>query len=186
MLRRIAALTVFAAISLVGVSAVFAWYQQLQSVPTMSNYTIPCEQDATAAWCGSLQRIFSSGAVLLGAGVVLLVAGLTLVALVLLRLARQRWLAAGAATIAGLAGMGALWVSRQALEACYNLSLFPDRYPAEFFTARLAAIDRMSQAYMAWSIGAIALTAAMLIFSFVILWSARKLPPQAIALSPAV
>lgn len=67
MLRRIAALTVFAAISLVGVSAVFAWYQQLQSVPTMSNYTIPCEQDATAAWCGSLQRIFSSGAVLLGA-----------------------------------------------------------------------------------------------------------------------
>ena len=108
MLRRIAALTVFAAISLVGVSAVFAWYQQLQSVPTMSNYTIPCEQDATAAWCGSLHRIFSVGRGSSGRWRrALLVAGLTLVALVLLRLARQRWLAAGACrAIAGLAGNG--------------------------------------------------------------------------------
>ena len=82
--------------------------------------------------------------------------------------------------------MGAIWTSRQALEAYYNLSLLPDRYPPEFFLARLAAIDRMSQTYMAWSVGAIVLAMAMLIFSFVALWSARKLPPQAIALSPAV
>ena len=186
MLRRIAALTVFAAISLVGVSAVFAWYQRLQPVPYRSYYTTPCQQDAATAWCGSLHRIFSAGAVLLGAGAALLIASLTLLALVLLRMTRQRWLTSGMSALAGVTAVGAFWVSRQALEAYYNLSLFPDRYPAEFFPARLAAIDRMSQTYMAWSVGAIALATAMLIFSFAILWSARKLPPQAIALSPAV
>jgi hypothetical protein len=86
----------------------------------------------------------------------------------------------------GVAAVGAFWISRQALEAYYNLSLFPDRYPAEFFLARLTAIDRMSQTYLAWSVGAIPLVAAMLIFSLAILWNARKLQPQAIVLSPAV
>jgi hypothetical protein len=150
MLRRIAGLTLFGATTLMAVDVVFAWYQRLQPVPFVSNYTIPCEQDAMAAWCGSLQRLFAAGAVLLSAGVVLLVAGQTLVALVLLRMTRQRWLASGGATLAGLAGAGALWLSRQALEAYYNLSLFPERYPPEFFTARLAAIGRISQTYMAW------------------------------------
>jgi hypothetical protein len=80
--------------------------------------------------------------------------------------------------------VGTLWLSRQALEAYYNLSLFPDRYPPEFLTARRAAIERLSQTYMVWSVGAFAL--AMLIFSLVILWSARKHPPQVLALFPAV
>lgn len=155
-------------------------------MPYRSNYTVPCEQDATAVWCGSLQRIFSAGAILVGAGVVLLIAGITLGALLLLRISRQRWLTAGGAPLAGLAGMGALWLSRQALDAYYNLSLFPDRYPAQFFPARLTAIDHISQAYMAWSVGASALAVTMIIFSLVILWSARKLPPQTIALSPAL
>jgi hypothetical protein len=186
MLRRVATLAAFGVTTLVAAGAAFAWYQQFRPVPYVSNETIPCELDATAAWCGSLQSIFAAGAILLSAGVVLLVAGLTLVALVMLRLARQRWLTAGVATIAELAGIGALWASNQALEAYYNLSLFPDRHPAEFFPARLAALERMSQTYMGWSVGGLALTAAMLIFSFVILWSARKLPPQAIAFSPAL
>jgi hypothetical protein len=186
MLRRIATLTVYAAISLVAVGAVFAWYQQFQPVPYRSYYTAPCLLDATPAWCGSLNRIFSAGAMLLGAGVVLLITCLTIVALVLLRMARQRWPTLGGTALAGLAGVGALWLSRQALESYYNLSLLPDRYPAEFFPARLAAIDRISQAYMAWSVGAFALTIAMLIFSSAILWSARKLPLQTIALTPAL
>lgn len=71
-------------------------------------------------------------------------------------------------------------------EAYYNLSLFPDSYPAEFSPARLVAMERITQDYMAWSVGAVALATAMLIFSFVTLWSARKLAPQAMALSPAV
>jgi hypothetical protein len=186
MLRRIASLIMTGAVTLTVAFALVTWYQQFQPVPYRSNYTVPCEQDTMAAWCGSLQSIFAAGAVLLGAGVVLLVAGLTLVALVLLRMTRQRWLTSGAAALAGLAGVGALWASRQALEAYYDLSPLPDSYPAQFFPARLAAIDRMTQTYMAWSVGAIVLATAMLIFSFVILGSARKLPPQAITLSPAV
>jgi hypothetical protein len=183
---RILLLVTYGAVTLTVAFALVAWYQRLQPVPYVSNYTIPCEQDATDAWCGSLQRIFAAGAMLLGVGAALLVAGLTLGALALLRMARQRWLASYGAALAGLAGIGALWLSRQALEAYYNLSLFPDRYPPEFFPARLAAIDRMSQTYIAWSVGAIALAIVLLIFSFAILWSARKFPSQAPALSPAV
>ncbi|HEY7093494.1 MAG TPA: hypothetical protein VH393_09960 [Ktedonobacterales bacterium] len=186
MLRRIAMLIVFGAATLTVAIAFVAWYQGLQPVPYRSYYTAPCEQDAAATWCGSLQRIFAEGAILLGAGVVLLVVGLILGALVIWRMARQHWLTSGVATLAGLTGGGALWFSQQALEAYYNLSLFPDRSPPEFLSVRLAAIDRISQTYMAWSVGAVMLAVAMLIFSFVILWSARKLPPQAIALSPAV
>jgi hypothetical protein len=186
MLRRIATLIMFGAVTLTAAFALVAWYQQFRHAPYVSNYTIPCEQGAKAAWCGSLQSIFSAGAILLGAGVVLLSAGLSLIALVMLRLTQRRWLPSSVATIAGLAGAGAFWVSWQALEAYYNLSLFPDRYPAAFFPARLAAIDRIAQDFMAWSVGAIVLATAMLIFSLAILWSARKLPPQAMALSPAV
>ena len=179
--RRIARLIVFGAVTLTMAAAFAMRYQRLQPVPYMSNYTTPCKQDATAAWCGSLQSIFSAGAILLGAGVVLLIAGVTLVALVhgaddAPTLAHSRW-----GELAGLAGVGAFWLSRQALEAYYNLSLFPDRYTPRFFPARLAAIDRMTQTSMAWSVGAIALAVAMLIFSLVVLWSARKLPPQTIA-----
>src|SRR5262245_37543357 len=97
MLRRIATLIVFGAITLTVVFALVAWYQRLQPVPYVSNYSIPCELDATAAWCGSLQRIFAAGAILLGAGAALLIVSLTLLALVLLRMARQRWLTSGAA-----------------------------------------------------------------------------------------
>ena len=186
MLRRSVTLIVFGAATLTMAAAFVMWYQRLQPVPYMPTYTIPCEQDATAALCGSLQRIFWGGAILLGAGVILLVAGVSLVALVMVRMTRLRWLTASGAIIAGLAGIGAFWLSRQALEAYYHLSLFPDRHPPVFFPARLAVIDRMSQIYMAWSVGAIILAMAMLIFSLAILWSARKLPPQAMALSPAV
>lgn len=186
MLRRIARLIVFGTVTLALSVALVAWYRRLEPVPYMPNYTIPCEQDATAAWCGSLQRIFWAGAIILGAGVILLVAGVSLVALVMVRMTRLRWLTAGVAIIAVLAGIGAFWLSHQALDAYYKLSLFPDRHPPDFFLARLAKIDRITQDYMAWSVGALALATAMLIFSFVILWSARKLPPQAIAPSPAV
>ncbi|HEY7023199.1 MAG TPA: hypothetical protein VH349_18920 [Ktedonobacterales bacterium] len=186
MLRRITTLIVFGAVTLTMAFALVAWYQRLQSVPYKPYYTAPCEQDAAAAWCGSLQKIFSAGAILLGASVVLLVAGLTLGGIVMLRMTRQRWLTSAMSALAGAAAVGAFWTSRQALEAYYNLSLLPDRYPVEFFPARLAAIDRTSQAHMAWSVGAIVLATAMLIFSLVTLWSARKLPPQAIVLSPAV
>jgi hypothetical protein len=186
MLRRITILIVFGVGTLTVIGALVAWYQRLQPVPYRSNYTVPCEQDATAAWCSSLPRNFSAGAILLGAGVALLVASITIGALALLRMTRHRWLTASGAILAGLTGVGALWLSRQALEAYYDLSLFPDRYPAEFFPARLAKISRITQDYMAWSVGAIALATAMLVFSFVILWSARKFPPQAMALSPAV
>jgi hypothetical protein len=69
--------------------------------------------------------------------------------------------------------------------AHYSLSLFPVQYPAADLPVCLAAIDHMSQIYVAWSVGASALATAMLIFSLAVLWSARKLPPQTLALFPA-
>ena len=186
MLRRIATLFLFGATTLTVAFALVAWYQRFQLVPYRSYYTAPCELDAAAAWCGSLHTIFSAGAMLLSAGIVMLVVGLTVGALVVLRVARQRWLTSGTSALAGVAAVGAFWLSQQALEAYYNLSLFPGRSPPEFFASRLAAIDRMSQTYMAWSVGAIVLAAAMLIFSLVILWRERKRPPQTIALTPAL
>jgi hypothetical protein len=57
MLRRIAMLIVFGATFTVAASFV-VWYQRFQPVPSVSHYTIPCEQEVTAAWCGALQRTF--------------------------------------------------------------------------------------------------------------------------------
>jgi hypothetical protein len=122
-------------------------------VPYRESYTAPCEQNVTA-FCDSLQKIFSSGALLRGAGGVALVVGVTLGAFAILHLTHRRWSVAGFATVAFLTGIGGLWLSQQALEAYYQLSLFPHSYPPQYFQARLAMIASESQVYTAWSIGA--------------------------------
>jgi hypothetical protein len=178
------ALGAFGAVTFVAALATVSLYQRQRALPYRPYSYAPCEQDATATWCDSLQTIFSAGAILRGAGAVLLVAGVTLGALALLRMTRMRWLTTGAAVIASIGGVGALWLSQQALEAYYDLSLLPTHsFPSVFLQARLARIDYFSQIYHDWSATAIALALGILFFSLVTLWGAPNRPPQVLTLA---
>jgi hypothetical protein len=185
MVKRILLLSAFGASLIIAVSALLTNYLQQQRLPYRESYTAPCEQDV-AAFCASLQTIFSCGALLRGAGGVALVVGVTLGALAILRMTHRRWIVAGFATVAFLTGIGGLWLSQQALEAYYQLSLFPHSYPPQYFQARLAMIASMSRFYTAWSIGAMTFAAGVLSFCFVALWNAHAQPPRPLEPAPAV
>jgi hypothetical protein len=120
-MRRIMALCVFGVITSAVASVHVILYGRQRLLPLRKSYAAPCEQD-TADFCSSSQSIFSTSALVRGAGGVTLVAGVTLGALALLRLTSRRWLLASFTTVALLSGTGGLRLSQQALETYHMRS----------------------------------------------------------------
>jgi hypothetical protein len=99
-----------------------------------------------------------------------------LAALLLLRLARRRWLALLTAVIAAMSGAYAIWLSQQALKAFQDYSLVPWSFPPGYFQTHSEHVDNMARGYLTWSVIAAALLLVVLAITLALL--SGMIPPS--------